>query len=309
MFWGGAVYVTGWILRCVSSYHPANLNVYIAQTIFVYAGPPIYSAAAYNLVGRIMSYVPMFAILNPNRVVYFFVYLGALVEGLTAAGAGKIAKNADDISAYKSGGVLIAVAIVLQAVIESTLMVTVAVFHYRCSAAHMLPRNVRIVCLTLYGTSTFVLLRCVFRAVEAFTVYTSPTTCEGTCDAIVHHEWYLYALETAPMVIFTYWLNILHPGKYLPRDRNRFLDPDGKTERHGPGWNDKRSIWLTFIDPVDLVGMLSGVHSHDKFWLTPERWPVCEDGTFANGSASNAAAGAPETSREHKSPKSLPTEV
>ena len=299
MFWGGTVYVIGWILRCVVSYQTSNLDLFIAQTIFVYAGPPIYSAAAYNLVGRMMGYVPQFAMLNPRRVVYFFVYLGALVEALTSAGAATISKHVDDVSAYKRGGTLIAVAIVLQAVIESTLMAMVATFHYRCSKAGMLPRNVRTVCLTLYGTSTFVILRCAFRAVESFTRFTSPSTCTGVCASITRNEWYLYALETAPMVIFTFWLNLLHPGRYLPRDSKRFLDRDGKTERLGPGWTDNRPTWITLIDPVDLGGSLSGVINHDQFWLDPDRCPVCEDGSFATGTASNVS-GRSGVSREEK---------
>jgi hypothetical protein len=286
MFWGGAVYLTGWILRCVASYHTANRNVYIAQTIFIYAGPPIHSAAAYNLVGRLMHYLPMFATLNPYRVVYFFVYLGAAVESLTAAGAARISAAGNDLSVYRSGGTLISVAIVLQAVVESLLMVMVAVLHYRCACSHMLPRNVQIVCITLYGTSTFVLLRCIFRAIEAFNIYSS-TSCVGTCNSILRHEWYIYGLEAAPMVLFTYWLNVLHPGRYLPRQRNRYLDFDGKTERLGPGWTDRRPKWETFADPFDLGGVIKGQPAHDKYWLRPENWPACEDGTFANGSASN----------------------
>lgn len=80
------------------------------------------------------------------------------------------------------------------------------------------------------------------------------------------------------MIFYTFWLNWMHPGKLLPRDRNRYLDPDGKTERTGPGWIDKRFKWETFADPFDLIGTLKGCPSHEKFWLEPQKWPeVCED--------------------------------
>jgi hypothetical protein len=87
MFWGGAVFMSGWITRAISSHYPANLPLYISQTVLVLAGPPIYSAAEYNILSRLMNYLPMHAPLNPNRVVILYIYLGATVEGLTAAGA------------------------------------------------------------------------------------------------------------------------------------------------------------------------------------------------------------------------------
>lgn len=295
MVWGGLVYFTGWILRCISSYHPTNLNLFIAQTVFTYAGPPIYSAAAYNLVGRLMHYLPMFASLNPYRVVYFFIYLGALVEALTAAGAARLASAGDDLDRYQSGGTLISVSLVLQAVVELSLVAMVATIHYRCVRANMLTRNVRIVCFTLYGTSTFVLLRCIFRAIESFSTYSSKE-CSGICESITQHEWYIYALEVAPMVIFTYWINLLHPGRQLPSDRNRYLDSN-KIERLGPGWTDNRSALMTFIDPLDFAGLLKGEASYEKYWLQPESWPICEDGSFTDGTASNAKKSS-QTSKE-----------
>ncbi|KAI4743675.1 hypothetical protein E4T50_05897 [Aureobasidium sp. EXF-12298] len=87
MIWGGIVFTTGWTLRTISTYNPSNLNLYIAQYVFIYAGPPIYSAAEYSVFGRLLRYLPMHAPLNPDRVTYVFIYLGAAVEGLTAAGA------------------------------------------------------------------------------------------------------------------------------------------------------------------------------------------------------------------------------
>ncbi|OJJ31908.1 hypothetical protein ASPWEDRAFT_745352 [Aspergillus wentii DTO 134E9] len=289
MVWGSIVYLTGWILRAIASYHPSNLNLYIAQTIFIYAGPPIYSAAAYNLVGRLMHYLPMFAPLNPNRVVYFFIYLGILAESLTAAGAARMAASDSDMSKLKSGGTLLSVAIVLQAVVESLLVAMVFSLHRRCIKMGMIPPNVRTVIYTLYGTSTFVLLRCIFRAIESFTTYTT-TTCTSTCASILHHEWYIYALEAAPMVIFTYWLNLLHPGRYLPSTRERYLDVDGETERLGPGWMDRRSVWETFVDPFDLMGLMKGKSNKDEFWLRVDEWRICDDG-FARGTGSNVKRG------------------
>jgi hypothetical protein len=271
MFYGGAVFMTGWILRAVSAHHPSNLGLFIAQTIFIYAGPPIYAAAEYNTLGRLMHYLPMHAPLNPDRVLYFFIYLGALVESLTGAGAGKLASSKPGSDQYKSGGTLIAVATVLQAGVECVFISMVALLHYRCSKAGMLSKNVKIICVTLYGTSFLIIARCVFRAVEAFTEYTQ--SCGGFgiyCGSVARHEWYLYAFEAA--------------------SKKRYLDVDGKTERMGPGWIDERPLWKTFVDPFSLQRRSRNNGEQTKFWLRPNQWSSSEDRSFALGTASNHGA-------------------
>lgn len=80
------------------------------------------------------------------------------------------------------------------------------------------------------------------------------------------------------MVLYTYWLNIIHPGRLLPRQRQVFRDIDGYTERFGPGWIDRRSTYQTFLDPYDLVGILRSQPSHEKFWegSASDQWPIVE---------------------------------
>ncbi|EHK97923.1 putative protoporphyrin uptake protein 1 [Glarea lozoyensis 74030] len=143
MFWGGLVYMTGWILRCLSSYHPGNKNLYLAQTVFVLAGPPIYSAAEYNILGRLMRYVPMHAAINPTRIVIFFVYVGAAVEGLTVAGAARMGAAGENQALLKSGAVLVAIGTTMQAAVELVFVAMIAQLHYRCVKSNMNIRNVR----------------------------------------------------------------------------------------------------------------------------------------------------------------------
>ena len=290
MFYAGAVFAAGWALRCASSYQDTSLDLFIAQSILIYTGPPIYAAAEYNILGRLMHYLPMHAPLNPNRLIYVFIYLGAIVEGLTAAGAARIGAARKDKDLYNSGANLIKVSLVLQIVVEGLFMGTVTLLHYRCRRNKIFPRNVRMLCIMLYGTSSLIVLRCVFRAVEAFAALKIGGRCSGTCEAVSRHEWYLYALEAAPMVLYTLWINVIHPGTLLPRKKIQYLDADGKTERIGPGWADRRSVWLTFVDPFDLVGFVEDRAGHDKFWELPEQWPLA-DGSFAQGTATNVGKG------------------
>lgn len=279
MFYGGTVFTAGWIMRCFSSRDPGNLNLYIAQYVLVLAGPPIYSAAEYNVLGRLMNYLPMHTPLNPNRVVYFFIYLGALVEALTAAGGVSMASATDNVSKMQKGATLVAVAVVLQGVVEILFITLVALMHYRAVRAKMLTPNVRSICIMLYGTSLLVLLRCGYRAAEKFSLLNvlKSGVCEGGCRTVLRNEWYIYAFDAAPMVLYTYWLNIVHPGRFLPRTPKTYLDVD-KIEREGPGWIDRRTQLETFIDPFDLGGMIKGSPAHEKFWLRPGEWPESADG-------------------------------
>lgn len=272
MGWGGAVFTSGWIMRTISSYQPSNLNLYIAQNVLVLAGPPIYAAAEYNMLGRLMHYLPMHAPLHPGRLVIFFIYCGAAVESLTAAGASMRATSAGKLAtesgraSYRTAGTLISVSLTLQAAVEVLFICMVILIHMRARKASMLPKNVRTICYTLYGTSILVLIRCIFRAIEAFAVetITDRAKCNDLCHLVLFNEWYLYVFEAVPMVIYTYWLNFIHPGRSLPRMKRRYLDVDGKTERLGPekGWIDSRSSFATFLDPFDFEGQIKGKPSH-----------------------------------------------
>jgi hypothetical protein len=272
MIWGGTMFTTGWILRTISTYNPSNLSFYIAQYILIYAGPPVYSTAEYDVLGRLLRYLPMHAPLNPNRVTFFFIYIGAAVECLTAAGASQVATAKGDVARQQSGLTLISIALVLQAVIELIFIMMVVTLHRHCVKAATFPRNIRRLCIMLYGTSTLVFLRCIFRAIESFAILSASSNCNALCRTVLLHEWYLYVFEALPMLGFTWWINAIYPGTLLPRDRNVYLDPDGLTERRGPGWVDTRSRWETFVDPFDLVGTIKGHQNHEKFWLEPEKW-------------------------------------
>lgn len=272
MIWGGIVFTAGWILRTISTYNTPNINLYIAQYVFIYAGPPIYSAAEYGVLGRLLRYLPMHAPLNPDRVMVLFIYLGAAVEGLTAAGASLVATAKDDTAQRRSGATLISIALVLQAAIELVFIAMVATVHRRCVSVSTFPKNIRRLCIMLYGTSTLVFVRCIFRAIESFATVSASSNCKDLCRTVLLHEWYLYVFEALPMVLYTWWINAIYPGALLPRDRNVYLDPDGLTERRGPGWIDKRSRFETFVDPFDLVGVMGRQQHYENFWLNPEKW-------------------------------------
>ncbi|KAM5350559.1 hypothetical protein ACJ41O_007064 [Fusarium nematophilum] len=287
LFYAGLFYVFGWVFRIISVRKPDNLALFMIQSIFIYLAPPVYSAAEYNTLGRLMHYLPMHAVINPNRVVYIFVFLGSLVEVLTAIGASWMAagNGRQDNDRYVQGATFMAIAVVLQGVVEIGFIIMVGIIHHRCVNSKMLPKNVRTLFIMLYGTSLLIIVRCVFRAVETFQLRALLDGGGNKDEALLKHEWPFYVLETIPVALYTYWLNIVHPGRYLPNDLRQYLDFDGKTERMGPGWIHKRP-WYEFIaDPFDFIGILS-MKKRDPFYLRANEWPEV-DNCFAQGRGSN----------------------
>lgn len=188
MLWGGLVFTSGWIMRIFSARDTSNLDLYISQNVLVLAGPPIYAAAEYAILSRLMHYLPYHAPLHPHRVLTFFIYLGAAVESLTAAGASTIAANPGDLNKYKLGNTLLSVSLVLQGAVECVFIYLVALVHQRCAQAGKVPTNVRMVAIMLYGTSALILLRSIFRAVESFGT-SDLARCNHLCHFLRDNEW------------------------------------------------------------------------------------------------------------------------
>lgn len=229
MVWAGIVFTVGWIIRCINSYYTDNLNLYITQTVLIYAGPPIYAVAEYHVLGRLLGYLPYHSPLNPRFTFIVFIYASAAMETLIAAGASTLGAAHGDIHNIILGGTLISIALVLQAAVELLFFALVVLVHVRCWRDSVLPKNVRTLIYMLYGTSLLVLLRCILRAIGSFAT-TTVTHCNySVCQVVLYHEWYLYAFEAGPMIIYTYWVNLvgfqtsashmlLTLARYIPAD-------------------------------------------------------------------------------------------
>jgi hypothetical protein len=72
MLWASSVWVAGFICRAYSVYHVQEVNIFIAQFVLIIVGPPLYAAAEYFILGRLMAYLPYHAPIHPGRVVSTF---------------------------------------------------------------------------------------------------------------------------------------------------------------------------------------------------------------------------------------------
>ncbi|KAI9803964.1 MAG: hypothetical protein M1833_000245 [Piccolia ochrophora] len=272
--WAALIFAAGFAMREWGAYEYDNLNVFISSIVLILAAPPLYAAAEYVILGRLLYYVPWLSPIHPGRVITTFLGLGAVTEALTANGAAIFANRSNSLSKIKLGSDLIKAALILQALIEVGFLALVAVFYSRCKNASVSNAKMRKVVYLLFGTSLLILARCIFRVVEVFE--SQPGEEPG---AITKNEWPFWVFETGLMIICTYWLNWHHPAQYLPKNFKLYLSSiDKTTEIEGPGWVDKRPLIVTLFDPFDLVGLAMRSDEKNRFWenetVGPDGVPV-----------------------------------
>lgn len=281
MIWASAVWIAGFVCRAISVRDTQFISMFIAQYVLVLMGPPLYAAAEYFILGRLLAYLPYHAPLHPGRVIPFFAFLSAAVESLTANGAANSGGGERDPGQRATGIATLKAALILQCFVELGFMSIVATVQVKCSRAGLFPKQLRPVFWILYLTSSMIIVRCIVRTIEGFEApYCKPWVSMDTCGYVSRQEWILWVFEIANITLFVVLLAIFHPGRYLPRDSRIFLDQiDGKTERVGPGFGkaDKRPMWQTILDPFSLWPTLSGKGLKIyKFW--EDEQPVYQGG-------------------------------
>lgn len=271
MLWASLVWIAGFLCRTLAAYHPNNLDLYICQYVLILAGPVLYAASEYFILGRLLAYLPYHTPIQPNRVLTTFLLLSAAVESLTAAGASTVATNIRDPDKLANGLNLIKAGLLLQAILELCFCSLVILLEYRCRKSGNFTIRVSSVCYVLYITSIMMLVRCIFRTVQGFQESDCDYITNPHCSTIDRHEWFLWVFEVANITVFVAALAVFHPGRFLPRDHRIYLDPNEiGIERIGPGFAKAtdRKWFVTLLDPFDLAGKASGKAGDrvDRFW-------------------------------------------
>lgn len=231
---------------------------------------PLYEAANYHILGRVLFYVPYHSPIHPGRVWTTFAMLAAVVESLSGVGASYSANVSLPASMQDTGKALMKTALILQLVIINTFVVLAVTFHRRCLKAGIHNAKVNSSLLTLYISTALIEARTIYRTVEYF----------GLADVRIHsgmdlselppeyrYEWFFYVFEAMLMVMNAFLWNFRHSRKYLPANTKVFLSPDdGVTEVEGPGYKDSRSFMATLLDPFDFFGLATGRDKKDRFW-------------------------------------------
>ena len=213
------------------------------------------------MLGRALYYVPYLSPIHPGRVISTFVGLDVLVGIITSLGASKVSGLDNSESELRLGRDLIRASILLQVACFLGFVALEATFHRRCLRAKVLNKKLRMIITLLYASSALILIRNIYRVVETFQGYTG---------YLQNHEAFFYVFDGALMLINSIMFNSYHPTRFLPRTNEIYLSKDGVTELKGPGWQDKRPFLVTFFDPFDLGGLITGRDQTTKFWETEQ---------------------------------------
>jgi len=254
--WAAILFVVGFILRAIGAFHDENLPLFISSTVMLFAAPPVYEAANFFTLSRILYYVPYQAPIPPGRVVRTFAGLQVIVEALNVSGAARVVNSGLTAQQQNIGKALLKTALILQLACMVCFVALAGTFEYRCRKANLLPTKLRDVLRVLYVSCFLITTRTIYRTIEWFQDsginYSEPST----FPPIFKQEWFFYVFEATLMILNTWMLNIFHPSHFLPSNLNMHLALDGMTEIEGHGFEDKRNILMTSIDPFDIWGLV-----------------------------------------------------
>lgn len=231
---------------------------------------PLYEAANYHILGRVLFYVPYLSPIHPGRVWTTFAMLAAVVESLSGVGASYSANQALPDRMQDVGKALLKASLILQLVIVNTFVILAVTFHRRVLKAGIRNRSVNSSMLTLYVSTALIEARTIYRTVEYFglgSVRIQRAADLSNLPPEFRYEWFFYVFEASLMLANAFLWNVRHPRRYLPATTNIFLSQaDGVTEVEGPGYKDSRSFLVTLLDPFDLMGLATGRDKKDRFW-------------------------------------------
>ncbi|KAK4099879.1 hypothetical protein N658DRAFT_508276 [Parathielavia hyrcaniae] len=267
------LFTVGFIVREVGAFDYSDLVKFIVSTCVIYAAPPLVALANYTILGRILYYAPYHSPIHPGRVITTFAFISFVVESLNGAGAAHVANMSLPANLQEIGRSLLKAALVIQLAVLACFVLLAVTFHRRCLRAGLRNPALLAPLYTLYASTLLITARTVFRVAEYWTVaehdfYSGDIDPDDLSPAI-RYEWFFWVFEASLMLVNHVLFNVRHPRRYLPKSVKVYLSPaDGATEIMGPGYKDGRPVWVTVLDPFDLVGLVKGRDESKarKFW-------------------------------------------
>ncbi|KAJ5103499.1 RTA-like protein [Penicillium argentinense] len=274
--WSALLFTGGFITRTVGAFGQwGNIGIYIASSVLLLAGPPVYEGANYFILGRMLYYIPYHSPIHPGRVFTTFVAVGVAIEAITANGAVRVASSDSTPHDQSIGKALLKAALIMQLALMVAFTALAAKFQFNCSKGGVLNAKIKRCLIVLYISSTLITIRTIYRTVEYFTAANLNTYTDiEHISPVLKQEWFFWFFETVFMYSNSTLLNMFHPMQVLPRNNKIYLSQDGETEIEGPGYEDTRPKIATFVDPFDIYGLIVHRGKKEKYWETNEAQQV-----------------------------------
>ncbi|KAJ5988936.1 RTA-like protein [Penicillium waksmanii] len=268
--WSAILFTAGFITRTVGAFGQwGNLNLYIASTVLLLAGPPVYEGANFFILGRMLYYIPYHSPIHPGRVFTTFIALGIAIEAITANGAVRVASSGSTPHEQSVGKALLKTALILQLALMVAFTALAAKFQINCKRGGVLNHKMKRCLIVLYISCALITVRTIYRTVEYFSAASlNSQTDIQHISPVLKQEWFFWFFETVFMYSNSTLLNVFHPMQVLPRNNKIYLAQDGVTEIEGPGYKDPRNFILTFFDPFDIYGLIVNKGKKEKYWET-----------------------------------------
>lgn len=177
--------------------------------------------------------------------------LSGIVEALNGIGVAWTSNSSLKPALRDIAQALLKASLLLQIAVIALFILLTVVFHRRCARIGVLNSRVQGPLLTLYISTALILVRCIYRTVEYFSISSFYSDLSDV-SPILRYEWFFYVFEASLMLANSFLWNVRHPRRYLPEKYNTYLTQDGTTELEGSGWKDNRPFLVTAVDPFGL---------------------------------------------------------
>lgn len=207
---GGFFESIGYVGRILSSKDQWLLSPYIMQTLLLLLAPALFAASIYMILGRIILLTDgeRYSLIRRTWLTKLFVAGDLLSFGIQGAGGGIM--SGGDSSKLRTGENMIIVGLFVQIAVFGFFVIIALLFQRRgCEHLRAISPTVpwKKHMFALYGTSTLILIRSIFRVIEYL---------QGNAGYLLRHEVFLYVFDALLMFAVVVIMNAIHPGDIAP---------------------------------------------------------------------------------------------